>query len=152
LREFLLKRKIKDADWPAFITSKVVNQITLLVNLIVKQLVTHCGLLYATVHEKLVQKVESRFTSILLANSFDWHLVKLLVIKSCLLVIFSILLYFFVFKFVFRKIGDLNDAISILELGWNGLEHFHDVLKTSVAHYLGFHHVKNCKGNPKKYF
>ena len=36
LRDFLLKREIKDTHWPVVVAGQVVNQITLLVDLVVE--------------------------------------------------------------------------------------------------------------------
>ena len=92
-----MERVIEDAYWPAFITSQIVNQITLLVHLVIEKLVTHSCLLNTAVHEKFVQKVESGFPSVLFSDSFYRHLVELLVIKGGLFVVFSIFLNIFVF-------------------------------------------------------
>jgi hypothetical protein len=139
-----VERIVKYAYRPAFITRQIVNQITLLVHLVIKKLVTHRCLLYATIHEEFVQKVKTRFTCILFSYTSYRHLIELLVIKSGLFVVFSILLNIFVFQFVFWEIRDLNDAIGVLELGWDCFKDFHYVLETSVAHYLRLHHMQDC--------
>ena len=152
LGEFLVEWVIENANWPWFVTDQVVNQITLLVNLIIKKLITHGGFLYTAIHEKLIQKVQPRFPRILGPNPFYSHLIHLLVLKSGQFIIFSVLLNFFVFELVFWKIRHLDYAICILKLCWDGLKNLHYVLKTIVAHYLRFHHMENRERNPEKYF
>ena len=99
-----MEGKIEDAYWPAIVTGEIVNQIALLVNLIIKKLVTHSCLLNTAVHEKFVQKVETGFPGVLFSNSFYRHLIELLVVEGGLFVILSIFLNIFVFEFVFWKV------------------------------------------------
>ena len=82
LRDFLLKCKVKDTDWPIVITSQIVNQIRLLMYLIIEQFITHRCFLDARIHEEFVQKIDARFSRVLSANSSNSLLIHLLVFKS----------------------------------------------------------------------